>query len=69
MKYTDWIFANGTKLYLLPLKITDKLYQDNSFESFKYIFNEKVDRYEEMHAKFKKKVTKKRTSEEQEVLF
>jgi hypothetical protein len=56
MKYTDWLFENGTKLYLLPLKITDKLYQDNTFESFKYIFNEKVDRYEVMHAKFKKKV-------------
>ena len=69
MKYTDWLFENGTKLYLLPLKITDKLYQDNTFESFKYIFNEKVDRYEEMHTKFKKKATNKRTAEEQDVLF
>jgi len=69
MKSTDWLFENGTKLYLLPLGITDKLYVDTPFESVKFIFNTKVTEYEIKHGRFKKKLVKKRSVKEQDELF
>jgi hypothetical protein len=64
VKHTDWLFENNTKLYLLPLGLTDKIYLDTNFESFKFIFNGKVEEYEKRHRRFKKTIVAKRTSHE-----
>ena len=50
----DWLYAEASKLLLLPLGITSKIYLDTHFEPMKIIFNAKVDDYDKKHKKYNK---------------
>ena len=61
----DWLYDNSTKLYLLPLGITDTVYRETKYAAFIHIYNNKVEEYHVRHMNFVRKVQDKRPLKEQ----
>ena len=63
-----WLYHNNTKLILLPLQLTVKVYLETPFEAMKVIFNSKSDDYDKRCKSYTKLVVSKRRAGEAEML-
>ena len=56
MSANDWLYDNSTKLFLLPLGITDAVYRETKYAEFIHLYNNKVEEYHARYRSFVKKV-------------
>jgi hypothetical protein len=64
----DWLYDSSTKLYLLPLGITEAVYRETKYVGFIHIYNCKVEEYHLRHRNLVRKMYGRRHNKERELL-